>query len=199
MRIFLIRHTESIGNRQKVYAGMTDFDLTEKGLSQIGDVITQFTKMIEPTSRYTLYSSPLRRCTLLSDAIEDLIGESKTVDYRLQETNFGLFEGKTYTDLLNEVPEVVEKWNEDLIHFQIPNGESLKQCAERVNTFCHDIRSKNEDVIVVSHGGIMKLLLLNLLHLDLSHFWKFYTSNGCIIEIEYNDGFGFLKNIIQLN
>ncbi|PEC49277.1 hypothetical protein COJ46_05740 [Bacillus sp. AFS077874] len=199
MRIFLIRHTESIGNRQKVYAGMTDFNLTEKGLSQIGGVITQFTKMIEPTSHYTLYSSPLRRCTLLSDAIEELIGESKIVDHRLQETNFGLFEGKSYTDLLNEVPEVVEKWNEDLIHFQIPNGESLKQCAERVNTFCHDIRSKNEDVMVVSHGGIMKLLLLNLLNLDLSHFWKFYTSNGCIIEIEYNDGFGFLKNIIQLN
>ncbi|KQL38989.1 hypothetical protein AN960_11880 [Bacillus sp. FJAT-25509] len=199
MRIFLIRHTESIGNRQKVYAGMTDFDLTEKGLSQIRGVITKFTKMIEPTSHYFLYSSPLRRCTLLSDAIGELIGESKIVDRRLQETNFGLFEGKTYTDLLNEVPEVIEKWNEDLIHFQIPNGESLKQCAERVNTFCHDIRLKNEDVIVVSHGGIMKLLLLNLLNLDLSHFWKFYTSNGCIIEIEYNDGFGFLKNINQLN
>ncbi|PGS55825.1 histidine phosphatase family protein [Bacillus sp. AFS041924] len=199
MRIFLIRHTESIGNKQKVYAGMTDFDLTERGLSQIGDVITQLTKMIDPTSRYTLYSSPLRRCTILSDAIGELIRETSIVEPRLKETNFGVFEGKSYTDLLNEVPEIVEKWNQDLIHFQIPNGESLAQCAKRVDTFCRDIRLKNEDLIVVSHGGIMKLLLLNLLKLDLSHFWKVYTSNGCIIEIEYNDGFGFLKHIIQLN
>ena len=67
MKVILIRHTESFGNKQKVYAGVTDFDLTERGLSQIGDVITQFTKMIDPTSHYTLYSSPLRRCTLLSE------------------------------------------------------------------------------------------------------------------------------------
>lgn len=199
MRILLIRHTESVGNQKKVYAGTTDFDLTETGIHQMKNVITQLSNMINPTLHYTLYSSPLSRCTVLSDAIEGLIRQNKVIDSRLLETNFGLFEGKSYSELLNEIPEIVEKWNKDLINYQIPNGESLKQCADRVNDFCHEILLKDEDVVVVSHGGIIKLLVLNLLNLDLSHFWKFFTSNGCIIEIEHNDGFGFLKNSIQLN
>ncbi|MFB7138845.1 histidine phosphatase family protein [Gottfriedia sp. NPDC056225] len=199
MRIILIRHTESIGNKQKVYAGKTDFDLTEAGLLQMKKVVSQLSKMIDSTSNYTLYSSPLRRCKALSEEIEMLTGVSQKIDSRIHETNFGLFEGKSYAELLKEVPEIVEKWNKDLINFQIPNGESLKQCADRVNEFVREMIALNEDIIVVTHGGIMKLLLLNFLHLDLSQFWKFYTSNGCIIEIEYNDDFGFLKNIIQLN
>ncbi|PEL05179.1 histidine phosphatase family protein [Bacillus sp. AFS017336] len=199
MKVILIRHTESIGNKQKVYAGKTDFDLTETGLLQMKKVVTQLAKMIDSTSNYTLYSSPLRRCTALSEEIELFTGATKKIDRRLHETNFGVFEGKSYAELLKEMPEVVEKWNEDLLNFQIPNGESLKQCAERVNVFVREMTAINEDIIVVTHGGIMKLLLLNFLHLDLNQFWKFYTGNGCIIEIEYNNGFGFLKNIIQHN
>ncbi|PEJ56185.1 hypothetical protein CN692_18605 [Bacillus sp. AFS002410] len=199
MKVILIRHTESIGNKQKVYAGKTDFDLTETGLLQMKKVVTQLAKMIDSTSNYTLYSSPLRRCTALSEEIELFTGATKKIESRLHETNFGVFEGKSYADLLKEMPEIVEKWNEDLLNFQIPNGESLKQCAERVNVFVREMTAINEDIIVVTHGGIMKLLLLNFLHLDLNQFWKFYTGNGCIIEIEYNDGFGFLKNIIQHN
>ncbi|WP_088067211.1 histidine phosphatase family protein [Gottfriedia luciferensis] len=199
MRIFLIRHTESIGNKQQVYAGMTDYELTENGLNQMKNVVAQFSKIIDRTSSYHLYSSPLSRCTLLSDEIEAIIEKSKMIDNRLRETNFGLFEGKSYVELVNEFPEIIDAWNEDLIHYQIPNGESLFQCSERVNEFCNEIILKNEDSIIVSHGGIIKLLLLSILGLDLDHFWKVYTGNGCIIEIEYNNGFGFLRNIIQLN
>jgi alpha-ribazole phosphatase len=199
MRVYLIRHTESIGNQRKVYAGTTDFTLTEKGKVQIQDVLKQLTKMINKASKTNLYSSPLLRCTLLSDEIEALLGVTKKVDDRLSETNFGLFEGKTYAELQTELPKEIEKWNQDFIHYQIPNGESLKQSTIRIDAFCQDIILKNEDVVVVSHGGMIKLILLNLLNLQIDHFWKFFTSNGSIIEIEYNDGFGYLKNIIQLD
>jgi alpha-ribazole phosphatase len=200
MKILLIRHTESAGNLKRVYAGATDYELTEKGIKQVYDCINQFKKMYSrQVSKFKLYTSPLKRCTLLSDELENTLKVVKHIDHRLSETNFGIFEGKTYEDLLNEYPDLVKQWNENLIHFQIPNGESLVKCAERVNRFCDEVIVKNEDIVIVSHGGIIKLILLKLLSLDLDHFWKFYTNNGCIIELEYNNGFGFIKNLIQLN
>ncbi|WP_179194806.1 histidine phosphatase family protein [Bacillus sp. EAC] len=198
MRIILIRHTESIGNKMKVYAGSTDYELTEYGITQIHVVVNQLERILDKESIYNLFSSPLQRCTILSEEIGKSIGVEKHIDNRLSETNFGLFEGKTYNDLINEFPEILDKWNKDIIHFQIPKGESLIMCEERISSFCEELKWKNEDSIIVSHGGIIKLILLNLLNLDINHFWKFFTSNGCIIEIEHNEGFGYLKNIIQL-
>lgn len=200
MKIFLIRHTESEGNLKRVYAGTTDFELTEKGVKQVYGCINQFKKMCSSqASKYRIYTSPLKRCAILSDELVNKLKAVKHIDYRLCETNFGIFEGKTYEDLLKEFPDLVKQWNDDLINFRIPNGESLLECAERVNSFCDEVIVKNEDIIVVSHGGIIKLILLKLLGLEKEHFWKFYTNNGCIIELEYNNGFGFIKNLIQIN
>jgi alpha-ribazole phosphatase len=198
MKIFLVRHTESEGNLKKVYAGATDYVLTEHGEQQIIEVMMKLFQIISPTSTYSLYSSPLQRCTKLADEIERLLQTSKMIDSRLIETNFGIFENKTYEELSQVYPDIVESWIQDSIHFQIPNGESLKHCFDRVSAFCKDLINRNEDAVIVSHGGIIKLIILALLDLDLKEFWKFYTSNGCVIEIIYNDGFGYIKNITQM-
>lgn len=198
MKLYLVRHAESEGNLKKVYAGTTDYALTTNGIKQIIDVMNELSSMLGITSSYTLYSSPLQRCIILADEIEKLLQTSKLIDSRLSEINFGIFEDKTYEELNIEYPDLVKLWNQDSIHFQIPKGESLKMCSERVSTFCEELINKNEDAVVVSHGGIIKLILLKLLDLDLKQFWKFYTSNGCVIELEYNDGFGYIKNMRQL-
>jgi alpha-ribazole phosphatase len=198
MKLILVRHTESVGNHRKVYAGTTDFELTEKGISQIHNVVNRITKMINRSSNYRLYTSPLQRCTFLANEIEKILHSSKIVEPHLRETNFGVFEGKSYDTILKESPEILEGWNNDFIHFKIPQGESLINCYERVNLFCNELKEKNDDSIIVSHGGIIKLILLIMLDLDIDNFWKFTTENGCVIELEYNEGFGFLKNMFQL-
>jgi len=198
MKILLVRHTESEGNMKKVYAGSTDYLLTELGEQQIVEVMMKLLHIISPTSTYSLYSSPLQRCTKLAEEIERLLQTTKIIDSRLSETNFGIFEDKTYEELTQMYPDILESWIQDSIHFQIPNGESLKICFDRVSSFCKDLINRNEDAVIVSHGGIIKLIILALLDLDLKEFWKFYTSNGCVIEIIYNDGFGYIKNISQL-
>lgn len=198
MKIFLVRHTESEGNLKKVYAGSTDYVLTEHGEQQIIEVMMKLLHKISPISTYSLYSSPLQRCTKLADEIERMLQTSKIIDSRLSETNFGIFEDKTYEELTQMYPDILESWIQDSIHFQIPNGESLKTCFDRVSSFCKDLINRNEDAVIVSHGGIIKLIILALLDLELKEFWKFYTSNGCVIELSYNDRFGYIKNISQL-
>jgi len=198
MKIILVRHTESEGNLKKVYAGSTDYVLTEHGERQIVEVMMKLLQIISPSSTYSLYSSPLQRCTKLADEMERMLLTSKIIDSRLRETNFGIFEDQTYEELRQIYPDIVEAWIQDSIHFQIPNGESLEICFERVSAFCKELINRNEDAVIVSHGGIIKLIILALLDLDLKEFWKFYTSNGCVIEIIYNDGFGYIKQISQL-
>lgn len=198
MKIILVRHTESEGNLKKVYAGSTDYMLTDHGKQQMVEVMRKLFKIITPSTSYTLYSSPLQRCTILADEIEKRLNATKIIDSRLSETNFGIFEDQTYEELTQKYPDMIESWIQDSIHFQIPNGESLKNCFDRVSSFCKDVINRNEDTIIVSHGGIIKLIVLALLDLDLKEFWKFYTSNGCLIEISYNDRFGYIKNISQL-
>jgi len=172
--------------------------LTVLGEQQIVEVMIKLLNIIYPTSTYSLYYSPLQRCTKLAEEIERLLQTTKIIDSRLSETNFGIFEDKTYEELTRMYPDILESWIQDSIHYQIPNGESLKICFDRVSSFCKDLINRNEDAVIVSHGGIIKLIILALLDLDLKEFWKFYTSNGCVIEIIYNDGFGYIKNISQL-
>lgn len=198
MKIFLVRHTESEGNLKKVYAGLTDYALTEHGEQQVVEVMMKLFQILSPTSNFSLYSSPLQRCTRLADEIERLLQTTKIIDSRLSETNFGIFEDKTYEELIQIYPDQVESWIQDSINFQIPNGESLNICFERVSAFCKELINRNKDAVIVSHGGIIKLIILALLDLDLKEFWKFYTSNGCVIEISYDNGFGYIKNISQM-
>lgn len=196
MRIIFIRHTQTEANQKKIYGGQVDYKLTTKGAD---DVIYTCEKLLSYYSDINkfekIYTSPLSRCKILAYEINNNLNTTITNEESLLEYNFGIFEGKSFSDLESVIE--YKDWCADYVAYKIPNGESLIECRDRVKSFIDTLLYENKDVIVVAHEGIIKLAILILLNLENNMFWNFKISNGGICEVEIKHGIAFIKNLIN--
>jgi alpha-ribazole phosphatase len=100
-----------------------------------------------------LWSSPALRCRLTAEAMET--GLHPNFDDRLQELNFGAWEGMAWDD----VPRaLLDAWAADPSGFTPPGGESGGALMARVASFHAGLVADGRDCMVVSHGGPLRLL-----------------------------------------
>lgn len=103
-----------------------------------------------------VWTSPAARCRILADAIVAIVGASLIVDPRLQEFDFGAWEGLAW----DAVPRSeLDRWAAAPVSFAPPGGESGRAFLDRVREAHDTIRAVGEDCAVVSHGGPLKVLL----------------------------------------
>ena len=199
MKIVFIRHTQSEGNKKQIYGGQIDYELTslgEKQMEYVTNLLEDFKILSEVSNKTKVYTSPLTRCKKLAKKISKNKGFKLVEVEYLREYNFGIFEGKSHKELEKKVE--YKNWVKDYINYKIPNGESLIECQNRVEKFLEELCEENEDSIVVAHEGIIKISILYLLDIPLEKFWSFYNGNSSIVEIEYKQGFAYLKNLINV-
>ena len=99
-----------------------------------------------------LVSSPARRCRALAETIGGALGARVELDGRLQELDFGAWEGLAW----EVVPrEALDDWAADPWGFAPPGGESGAGLVGRVRAFHAELRA---GAVVVSHGGPLKVL-----------------------------------------
>jgi len=100
-------------------------------------------------------TSPARRCRVVAEAASAACGIPLHVDPRLQELDFGAWEGVAW----NDVPRAgLDAWAADLHGFAPPGGESGAALLLRVAAVHQALRDAAEDCAVVAHGGPLKLL-----------------------------------------
>jgi alpha-ribazole phosphatase len=108
--------------------------------------------------RVPLFSSPARRCAglaaMLAPALEC---ESFMIDARLAELDFGAWEMRRWDDIPRSE---IEAWAGDPVAYRPGGGETVLEAARRVCAFHAGLmRSPAEQVIVVCHAGVIRLLL----------------------------------------
>lgn len=192
MNIILVRHVETEANRDKIFSGWTDYPVTKVGKIQrikLGREIKKYEKIQK------MYSSPLPRTKYTAIHIKRVL--KKKIEYSdiLKEVHFGKFEGLKGSHIAEEFPDVWQQWNSDFVNYRIPEGESILDLKLRLIPFLENIIEKNEDCIIVSHGAAIQIMITYLLNFDVKDMWRFQIKNGSFAEIEYNDGFGFLKRL----
>ena len=127
--------------------GRLDVDLSAAGVAALAPMRATLTA----TGIARIVSSPARRClrlaqTLTADAI---------VDPRLQELDFGTWEGKLWDD----VPRAaLDSWAADPLGFAPPGGERGADLIARVRLACAALREAGQDCIVITHGGPLRLM-----------------------------------------
>lgn len=191
MEVYLVRHGETIWNKERRYYGFSDVDLSEIGLQQ-AQSLGNFMKQI---SFDKVISSPL--CRAMDTAKELFDGEIQT-DIRLMEQNFGLFEGKTYQELLSEFPKELQAWNDDHENYRLPEGESFLDVRIRVEAFLSDLQKEEGKILIVAHKGTFGHLLAAMMHLPPSGYWNFVFDQGTYSKIDLQDGFAILRMINRL-
>ncbi len=193
MNLYLIRHGQTDSNSQGRYLGSFEDELSAQGVNEI----KKTKKFINNVSFDKVFSSERKRAI---DSAKILVDEEITCDYRLNERDFGIFENKTYKEICDSHPKEKKAWEENWIDYQIPKGESVRRAYERTAEFMRMLEKENyENCLVVTHGGIIRLVYCYILGGDLNNFWKFTAKNGSISMVKFQYDNWHIDSMIQLD
>ncbi|MFC1992283.1 alpha-ribazole phosphatase [Chloroflexota bacterium] len=168
-RLLLIRHGETKGNSTQRFWGQTDIELSDAGLHQ-AELIRDH---LASENIHTVYSSDLSRALQTAKVIVSRHELSVIACRELREIDFGSVEGLTYGEISRKYPDLVKSWFNSSLSFRFPDGESISDLNSRVRQFLHRLEehAKEETIVVTAHSGVLRMLICNLLGIELWH-WR---------------------------
>ena len=183
--IILIRHGETEWNSQKRMQGHSNSDLSSVGQAQI-QALGQWMKNV-PFD--LIYSSDSLRAKQTAEAITQFSGHELQFDQRLREKNLGVFEGFTSEEARERHPEVFRLFKTAGSKYVIDEGESTQQLQDRALEIVNEIRIKHpeERVLLVTHGGFIRVVMKHSLGLSLETPTRFLIRNTGVFRLEWED------------
>ncbi|MCM8796698.1 MAG: histidine phosphatase family protein [Candidatus Omnitrophica bacterium] len=184
MKITLIRHGQTLWNKEEIFRGRSDIPLDDVGIKQAKAI----TKRLSFFDIKAVYSSPLKRALETAQIIAKRFNLKVKVDDDLIDFDFGEWQGLSLKEVQKKFPETYQQWLEEPHLANIPNGENLDNVRSRVTKVLDKIiKEQQDDVAVVSHRVINKLLILTALSLNNSYFWQIKQDVGAISILDYKD------------
>lgn len=174
MRLYLVRHGETEGNRERRYIGWEDLPLNSRGEEQAQALAQSLAR--EPIT--AIYSSDLVRAKATAAPIAHAHRLPVQVDSDLREVNFGAWSGLTYAEIERIAPDRLRAWINDPEQHAPPGGESLAALRLRA------LRAVplRDGALVVSHGGTLRALLS---HWTGGSFWETQIPLAGVIVVEW--------------
>jgi len=165
--IYFIRHGETDWNAEARYQGQADVPMNEKGRAQAqrnGEALRPFLPGI---ARADFVASPLQRACETMEIVRAALGldpKEFRIDARLKEAHYGDWQGTLATDLPNLDAEGMRARTRDPFRWRPQGGESYEDLMARTLPWLEAIA---RDTVVVSHGGVSRVLRGHILGLDL--------------------------------
>ncbi|MDD4878888.1 MAG: histidine phosphatase family protein [Candidatus Omnitrophica bacterium] len=192
MNLFILRHGESVWNREKRVQGSKDPGLSEKGKRQAKSAGSRLKKK----KIDIIYSSPLKRCAQTARIISRKTGAKIRFIPGMQEIILGVWQGKTIDEVKRLYPASYAVWTKEPSKAAIPGWEGVPKFRKRVDRAFKTILEKNPaaNVCVVAHWGVIAAHLAKTLDADFNRIFQGVRVDNCgISEISYMNG----KAIIQ--
>ncbi len=182
-RIYLIRHGQVAGFDQPRYNGQADVELTPLGIEQYH----LLKERLADKNISACYSSDLSRCKTGAEIICQAFGIKPAINRELRELNIGAWEGMTWQEIKAEWPDEWQARLEDLVNFRVPQGENLLDVEARVMpVICNAVeRHKGEEILVVAHGGVNRIVLLHAIGAPLAGLFNIEQNYCCLNIIDY--------------
>ncbi len=154
----IIRHGEPTGG--KVFRGRTDHSLTELGVSQFQQRVKRLGYRWQQ-----VISSPLQRCKQSAELFAEHQQIPLQIEPNLAEIHFGDWENRLVDQVMAE-QNISQLWH-DPMNFCAPQGESTAALQERALLAWQQLLSTHQGkrILVVTHGGVMRVLAQHLLEL----------------------------------
>ncbi len=152
-QVILIRHGETLWNRERRMQGHRDSPLSDTGLHQA----RQLGERLASLSFSVLYSSDLGRAYETARCVAGVTGHVITAEPRLRERHFGIFEGMTRADMEQRDAAVHARFMTRDPDYAVPGGESPVEFMARVRAALEDIAARHagETIAVVTHGLVL--------------------------------------------
>lgn len=216
-QVVLLRHGESIWNKENLFTGWTDVDLSEKGreeAAQAGKVLKEQGYVFD-IAYTSVLKRAIRTCWIAMDQM-DLLWVPVVRDWRLNERHYGALQG------LNKA-ETAAKYGEDQVKIwrrsydvpppaleetdprypgkdprysaltkqQLPVTECLKDTVDRVLPFWHDVVAPQiragKRVLIAAHGNSLRALVKYLENVSEQEILELNIPTG-VPRVEELDG-----------
>jgi phosphoserine phosphatase len=181
-RLLLARHGQSVSNAARRFQGAQDVALSPLGVRQAQALARAVSG--RPIAR--VYASPLERARRTAEIAAGGLGVTLTVVDDLRELSLGEWEGHTVDEIRARPGDPYTRWVRDPVEGLPPGGEPLAEVQTRVLRATAAIASAHpdgDDVLIVSHGGVISALLAHWLGLPLSSIWRLAVANCSLSEV----------------
>ncbi len=184
MDIYLIRHTKTASEKGFCY-GQSDVPLAESFDKELIEVNA---KLPDLTEDCLVFSSPLQRCISLAKVFLKPI----KMDVRLQELNFGDWENRKFDDI---DAEFLKNWADNFVTLSPPNGESFGDLCHRAGQFWDELIAAEacQQVLIVTHAGVIRALLAHVLQLPLANSFKFQINTGSVHKFQHVNNYTYVQ------
>jgi broad specificity phosphatase PhoE len=195
MKWYIIRHADKEeGDFYNPKLRHQDPPISEKGRLKAQKLFLYFSdKSID-----RIYISEYIRTEQTIKFIAEKKDISPIIDKHLNEIDNGLIEGMSEKTLQQRYPDVWNAFQERDRDFKFPEGESGEETRKRIESFFKDKQASSEDLILVSHDGLIRVLMCYILEIPVYRRWDFQVDTCGIMEIEYQRVFKKWK-LIRFN
>ncbi len=159
-RFGLIRHAQTVWNREKKIQGYSDSPLTPEGKLQA----SRWGKILDQFSWNRLLASDTGRALATAEIINAYLKLPMAIDSRLKEQDWGQWVEKTFPQIEAEAPQVLDEQIHAGWGFCPPGGEDRKSVLTRSQRALQEAfdRWPGENMLVVTHEGVIKSLVYHL-------------------------------------
>jgi broad specificity phosphatase PhoE len=178
-KFIAIRHAET--DLAGTFCGQSDPEVNARGRAQIETLVSN----LRGYPIDTLYTSSLRRALNTADALAKSFKLNQVVRPDLQEIAFGDWEGLTWNEIAQKDGVFAQRWLDNYPSLCVPNGERFDAFKKRVMNEIFDLvtLSKDQMFAVVTHAGVMRVLLTTLEGMSENEAWKRSSAYCSFVEL----------------
>jgi alpha-ribazole phosphatase/probable phosphoglycerate mutase len=184
-RLYFLRHGQTTwnadGNR---YAGATDVPLTDLGIEQA----RMGAERTRDVTFDAVFCSGKRRALETAKLVLDGRDIPIVQDARLNEMNYGDWEGKTHAEILAEPDNHWHEWVLDPDAWRPGNrGELASEVIARISAFLFDVLQPGRTVLAVAHHTTGRLLIAHTLEMPIPNYRRLQLDNASLSLFERSD------------
>lgn len=195
--IILIRHGETLGNREGFFRGQKDFPLNENGMLQAQALAEELgTWKID-----AIYSSPLSRAAQTASPLAQAKGLAVIDEPAFTDIHLGNWEGRSKREVELEEPELWKMWISQPERLKREGAETLAEVQERsyggLQRIVQDQGERTRTIAVVSHRAVLKALIARCLGLPEPYFWKIHLDTAAYSIFEHTKERGYMLTLLN--
>jgi broad specificity phosphatase PhoE len=180
LELWLIRHAETDWNYQQRIQGSADQPLNALGVRQAQRLAAR----LAHTSFDAVYASDLARAR---DTAETALPTVPVrLDERLRELAYGMFEGRTWSELDEREAALAAHWREDPYARRVPGGESYDDLVARLDSFLSDLPRPGR-VAAFTHGGAIRTAVYGVVGRPVRGTWRLVIDNTSITRLRFDE------------
>jgi broad specificity phosphatase PhoE len=180
----LVRHAQTDWNKKEIFRGRAEVELNRTGIRHAEKTST----LLADLPIDGICTSPLKRSIVTAQ----ILARPHSVKPReypgLIDIDYGEWQGLMREEVERKFTGLYTQWINQPHLVKFPEGESLSDVEKRAVACFKEIVESHNFSIIVSHRVVIKVILLHILGLPLSAFWKVKQDPCAITRIDYNGG-----------